>query len=226
LKQIVIAIDGHSSCGKSTLAKDLAAKIGYGYVDSGAMYRAVTYYFLQHYIDIENMEAVQEALDKINIRFKCLENGKNTTFLNDENVEEAIRGMNVSAMVSQVAAIHSVRKKLVEEQRKMGADKGIVMDGRDIGTVVFPSAELKIFLTAAESVRAERRFQELSAKGIEISKEEIIENLKTRDHIDSTRADSPLRKADDAVLLDNTELTREEQLEMVLNWLKDTLAKE
>jgi len=219
LKKIVIAIDGHSSCGKSTLAKDLAAIIGYAYVDSGAMYRAVTHYFLVNKIDIQNTQEVNKALDNINIRFKYLENARNTTFLNDENVEEAIRSMEVSAMVSPVAAIPEVRKKLVEEQRKMGMDKGIVMDGRDIGTVVFPDAELKIFLTADVSVRVERRYKEMLDKNIPITMEEVQENLITRDHIDSTREDSPLTKANDALLLNNSHLTRKQQLERVLEWV-------
>lgn len=225
LKKIVIAIDGHSSCGKSTLAKDLAAIIGYAYVDSGAMYRAVTHYFLVNKIDIQNTQEVNKALNNINIRFKCLDNGRNTTFLNNENVEDAIRSMKVSEFVSPVAAIPEVRKKLVEEQRKMGIDKGIVMDGRDIGTVVFPEAELKIFLTAELAIRVERRYKEMLDNNIHITKEEVQENLIARDHIDSTREDSPLTQANDALLLDNSHLTRKQQLEKVLEWvnLKQTI---
>jgi len=216
LKKIVIAIDGFSSCGKSTLAKDLAAKIGFAYIDSGAMYRAVTYYLMKHNIDIQDKDQVKLALDKINIRFKRMEDGSNATYLNGENVEFDIRKMEVSSQVSEVAAIPEVRKKLVDEQRDMGVDKGIIMDGRDIGTVVFPNAELKIFLTADVDVRVERRYQELISKNLEITKDAVRENLEKRDHIDSTREDSPLRQADDAILINNSHLTPEQQLERSL----------
>jgi CMP/dCMP kinase len=220
LKNITIAIDGHSSCGKSTLAKALAKSLGYIYVDSGAMYRAVTFYFLQNKVDIKNEEAIDSALQNIDISFKNIA-GLNTTFLNGINVEDQIRSMEVSNFVSPVAAISIIRRKVVKQQREMGLKKGIVMDGRDIGTVVFTDAELKIFLTASPEIRTQRRYNELISKGLHISKEEIRKNLIERDHIDSTRADSPLRKADDAVVIDNSDLTEQEQLEKAL-----TLAKE
>lgn len=213
MKKIVIAIDGFSSCGKSTLAKDLAARIGFAYIDSGAMYRAVTYYLLKNGIDIQDYDQVHKALQKINIRFKRTPDGSNSTYLNGENVEQDIRKMEVSSLVSEVAAIPEVRKKLVEQQREMGVDKGIIMDGRDIGTVVFPDAELKIFLTADVDVRVERRYRELLGKNLEITKEAVKENLEKRDFIDSTRDDSPLKQADDAILIDNSHLTPDQQLE-------------
>lgn len=216
MKKIVIAIDGFSSCGKSTLAKDLAAKIGFAYIDSGAMYRAVTYYFLTNGIDINDQDQVQKALKKINIRFKRVSDGSNATYLNGENIEFEIRKMEVSSMVSEVAAIPEVRKKLVEQQREMGIDKGIIMDGRDIGTVVFPNAELKIFLTADVDVRVDRRYRELLGKKLYITKEAVKENLEKRDLIDSTRDDSPLKQADDAILINNSRLTPEQQLERSL----------
>lgn len=216
MKKIVIAIDGFSSCGKSTLAKDLAAKIGFAYIDSGAMYRAVTYYFLTNGIDINDQDQVQKALKKINIRFKRVSDGTNATYLNGENIEFEIRKMEVSSMVSEVAAIPEVRKKLVEQQREMGIDKGIIMDGRDIGTVVFPNAELKIFLTADVDVRVDRRYRELLGKKMYITKEAVKENLEKRDLIDSTRDDSPLKQADDAILINNSRLTPEQQLERSL----------
>lgn len=216
MKKIVIAIDGFSSCGKSTLAKDLAAKIGFAYIDSGAMYRAVTYYFLTNGIDINDHGQVQKALENINIRFKRVSDGSNATYLNGENVEFDIRKMEVSSRVSEVAAIPEVRKKLVEQQREMGVDKGIIMDGRDIGTVVFPHAELKIFLTADVDVRVDRRYRELLEKKLDITKEAVKENLEKRDLIDSTRDDSPLRQAEDAILIDNSHLSPEQQLERSL----------
>lgn len=219
--KIIIAIDGHSACGKSTLAKDLASHLNYVYVDSGAMYRAVTYYLLENNISFREGPELETALSQINILQSVNPDGLQTTWLNEEIVEEAIRSMKVSSHVSEVAALSSVRHKLVEEQRKMGIHKGIVMDGRDIGTVVFPEAELKIFLTASENVRVERRLLELMDKGINATYEEIKSNLRQRDHIDSTRKDSPLTKAIDARLLDNSDLTREGQLNIVLNWVKE-----
>ncbi len=215
MKKIIVAIDGFSSCGKSTLAKDLAKKLKYIYVDTGAMYRAVTLFFLRHNIDLNNTLEVSRALDKIQISFRNF-NGENTTFLNDENVEDEIRQMTVSNAVSQIAAISLVRKTMVEQQREMGKQKGLVMDGRDIGTVVFPNAELKIFLTADTEIRAKRRLDEMINKGIDISFQEIKKNLRKRDRIDSTRKDSPLRKASDAIEIDNTELTKDKQLQEVL----------
>lgn len=221
LPKIIIAIDGHSACGKSTLAKDLASHLKYVYVDSGAMYRAVTYYLLEHNIAFKEGYELENALTQINIRQTVTSDGLQTTWLNEDIVEEAIRSMGVSSRVSEVAALSSVRHKLVEEQRKMGVNKGIVMDGRDIGTVVFPDAELKIFLTASENVRVERRLLELMDKGINATYDEIKSNLRQRDHIDSTRKDSPLTKAADARLLDNSDLSREGQLKIVLHWVQE-----
>ncbi len=215
MKKIIIAIDGPSASGKSTLAKDLAAQLGYAYVDSGAMYRAVTLFFLQQHISIHNLEMVQHALEHIHIRFERDERG-NRTLLNGKDVEDAIRQMEVSEMVSPVSAIPAVRVAMVQQQQAMGKQKGIVMDGRDIGTVVFPQAELKFFVTAALETRAQRRYAELIKKNQQVSFEEVLENLRERDHIDSTRAISPLQKAEDAFNIDNTQLNREEQLKLAL----------
>lgn len=212
---IIIAIDGWSSCGKSTLAKALAKKLSYAYIDTGAMYRACTYYFIQHQIDLKDEDAIQAALKNIQITFKSIE-GLNTTFLNDVNVEQEIRSMDVSNLVSPVAELSVVRKFLVEQQQAMGQQKSVVLDGRDIGTVVFPNAELKIFLTAEPEVRAERRFEELKQKGIQITLAEVIANLQERDHIDSTRADSPLKQAEDAHLIDNTYMDLDTSINKVL----------
>lgn len=212
---VTIAVDGFSSCGKSTLAKALAEALGYGYVDSGAMYRAVTYYFLENAIDLEDGPAVLNALKDIRIEFRRIA-GANHTFLNDVDVELPIRGMEVSQMVSPVATLSPVRRAMVALQKAMGLQKAIVMDGRDIGTVVFPDAELKIFLTAGVDVRAQRRFMELQAKGDVVKLAQVKDNLIQRDHIDSTRLDSPLIQASDAVVIDNTNLTEEEQLAMAL----------
>ena len=212
---IIIAIDGWSSCGKSTLAKALAKKLSYAYIDTGAMYRACTYYFIQHQIDLKDEDAVQAALKNIQITFKAIE-GLNTTFLNGKNVEQEIRSMAVSNLVSPVAELSVVRKFLVEQQQAMGQQKSVVLDGRDIGTVVFPNAELKIFLTAEPEVRAERRFEELKQKGIQITLAEVIANLQERDHIDSTRADSPLKQAEDAHLIDNTYMDLDTSINKVL----------
>jgi len=215
VKKITIAIDGFSSCGKSTLAKDLAAVLEYGYIDSGAMYRSVTLYLLENEVDIHDLDQVHAALPKINIAFQCID-GKNYTFLNDRNVEGLIRNIKISHHVSIVAAIPKVRQQLVTIQRHLGKNKGIVMDGRDIGTVVFPDAEVKLFLDSDLSIRVERRYQELLEKGLEAERSVVEANLIERDHIDSTRKESPLRKAKDAVLIDNTNLTKTEQLAMVL----------
>lgn len=218
-KNIIIAIDGHSSCGKSTLAKALAQKLKYTYIDTGAMYRAVTFYLLEHSIDYTDEAQVQKVLPKIHISFH-----NEHTFLNDKDVEEEIRKMAISNAVSPVSTLSSVRRKLVEQQREMSDHgEGIVMDGRDIGTVVFPNAELKIFLTAATAIRAQRRYQELLGKGLNIDFSDVENNLINRDKIDSGRADSPLAKADDAILLDNSNLTKDEQLERVLNLAKEKL---
>ena len=221
MKKITIAIDGYSSCGKSTMAKDLAREVGYIYIDSGAMYRAVTLYCLENglftneSIDTERLET---AMPDIRISFELNpETQRPMTFLNGQNVEDRIRTMEVSNRVSPVAALPFVRKALVELQQEMGRAKGIVMDGRDIGTAVFPDAELKIFVTASAEIRAQRRYDELKAKGQKASFEEILTNVKERDYIDQNREVSPLRKADDALLLDNSNLSIEEQKQ----WLKE-----
>ena len=221
MKKITIAIDGYSSCGKSTMAKDLAREVGYIYIDSGAMYRAVTLYCLENQlftaegIDTARLEA---NMPDIHISFQLNpETGRPMTYLNGVNVEDRIRTMEVSNRVSPVAALPFVREALVKLQQDMGKEKGIVMDGRDIGTTVFPEAELKIFVTASAEVRAQRRYDELKAKGQEASFEEILANVKERDYIDQNREVSPLRKADDAILLDNSHLTIEEQKQ----WLKE-----
>lgn len=211
---IIIAIDGFSACGKSTLAKALAKELNYTYIDTGAMYRAVTLYFLDNKVDWEKPGEVTSALEGIQISFQEAENGQHT-FLNAKDVEEEIRGMRVSQSVSPVAAVSAVRRFLVEQQQAMGAAGSCVLDGRDIGTVVFPEAELKIFLTADPQERARRRMAELVAKGQNVGIQEIVDNLSERDRIDSTRADSPLRQAEGAVVIDNTALTPEEQLAMV-----------
>lgn len=220
-KKIIIAIDGHSSSGKSTVAKELARKLGYIYVDSGAMYRAVTLYCLRNDL-VRNGEVLVDQLKKkmpeINISFEMnQETGIADTFLNGENIENEIREIEVSNMVSPVSKIGFVREAMVKLQREFGLQKGIVMDGRDIGTVVYPDAEIKIYLTASPEIRAKRRYDEFKAKGSNVSYDEILENVRTRDHIDSNREVSPLRQAHDAVLLDNSSLSREEQLEWILN---------
>jgi CMP/dCMP kinase len=219
MKRIIIAIDGYSSCGKSTLAKALAKNLHFAYVDTGAMYRAVTLYMLDNDIDYNDRAAVRDALDHIEIHFERIAKG-NHTFLNGKDVEEEIRTMRISEVVSPVSTISDVRRFLVAQQQKMGARKGIVMDGRDIGTVVFPQAELKIFLTAHTDIRAQRRFDELTGKGQNVDFEAIKKNLLERDLIDSNRADSPLRQAADAILIDNSQLTPDEQLEKVLDLVR------
>ena len=218
MKKITIAIDGHSSCGKSTMAKDLAKKIGYIYVDTGAMYRAVTLFALRNGLfnedDSIRVEELEAKMPEINISFKLNEEtGKPDTYLNDELVEQDIRTMEVSNLVSPIAALPFVREALVAQQQKMGEEKGIVMDGRDIGTVVFPNAELKVFVTASAEVRAERRYKELLGKGMEADYDEILKNVQERDFIDSHREVSPLRQAEDALVLDNSYLTIPEQNE-------------
>jgi cytidylate kinase len=222
LPKITIAVDGFAACGKSTLAKALAKALNYIYVDSGAMYRAVTLYFLEHAIQIEDKLAIQEALEQIQIEFRNIE-GKNHTFLNGKDVEQEIREMRVSNFVSPVSTISAVRRFLVACQQEMGKSKGLVMDGRDIGTVVFPEAELKLFMTASVEIRTQRRLQELQAKGLQIDEEEVTANLLERDHIDSTRADSPLRQAEDAVVIDNSNLSPEEQLVKALDLAKTVI---
>lgn len=222
MKKITIAIDGFSSCGKSTMAKDLAKEIGYIYIDSGAMYRAVTLYCLENSLfnsdGSVNSEELEKHINDISVSF-CLneETLKPETFLNGVNVESKIRTMEVSSRVSLVAALGFVREALVILQQEMGKSKGIVMDGRDIGTVVFPDAELKIFVTASAEIRAKRRYDELMAKGQEVSFDEVLKNVEERDRIDQTRAVSPLRKADDAIVLDNSNMTVEEQKAWLIN---------
>jgi CMP/dCMP kinase len=221
MKKIVIAIDGHSSCGKSTMAKDLAREIGYIYVDTGAMYRAVALFAMHH--DLFSADGsvqekrLQELMPQINISFHLNETThRPDTFLNGECVETAIRTLEVSSRVSKVAALPFVRAKLVEQQQVMGREKGIVMDGRDIGTVVFPDAELKIFVTASAEIRAHRRYKELIDKGMPADYDDILKNVQERDYIDSHRATSPLRQADDAILLDNSHISIAEQRQWLL----------
>lgn len=225
MKKIVIALDGHSSSGKSTMAKDLAREIGYTYIDTGAMYRAVTLYSLQHHFckgDQVDAEALEKALDDIRITFRLNpETGRPDTYLNGMNVEKEIRSIEVAGWVSAIASLGCVREALVAKQQAMGKEKGLVMDGRDIGTVVFPDAELKIFVTASPEVRAQRRVDELKAKGEDISYESVLESVKRRDHIDSTRAISPLRQADDALVLDNSNMSIEEQKAWLLARYKE-----
>lgn len=225
MKRIIIAIDGFSSCGKSTMAKALARNIGYLYFDSGAMYRAVALFCMQNgLIEGEeiNTAALLNRLDEIHISFEADPETKNSvTLLNGVNVEHEIRSLEVSRFVSKVAALDFVRSAMVDQQREMGKQKGIVMDGRDIGTTVFPDAEMKVFVTASAEVRAQRRYDELVARGDKPDFNDILENVLQRDHIDQTREVSPLRKADDALLLDNSNLTREEQM----NWLVETFNK-
>ena len=219
--KIVIAIDGFSSCGKSTMAKDLARKIGYIYIDSGAMYRAVTLFCLNRGLidgDTVDTEALRPLMTEIHIEFRLNPaTGKADTYLNGENVEQEIRSMRVSDKVSPVSAIPFVRTALVALQQEMGRQKGIVMDGRDIGTTVFPDAELKIFVTASAATRAQRRVDELRAKGVPVDFDEVVANIVKRDHIDQTRKESPLRKADDAIELYNSTLTIEQQNQ----WLEE-----
>lgn len=224
MKKITIAVDGFSSCGKSTMSKELAKKIGYVYVDTGAMYRGVTLYCLRNNLirdDKVDEQRLAEQMSQIYITFGIDENGAQYLMLNGENVEKEIRGMEVSGKVSIVAAVPLVREAMVELQRKMGDDKGIVMDGRDIGTTVFPDAELKIFVTASPQIRAQRRLDEMRAKGNnEVTFEEVLFNVEERDRIDQTRAVSPLRKADDALVLDNSEMTIAQQNEWLMNEFK------
>jgi len=225
MRKIIITIDGYSSCGKSTLAKQLAKELNYVFVDSGAMYRAITLYFLRNHIDWNITEEVVAALPNITLDFAYNDiDGTSDMIMNDENVEVLIREMLVSENVSEVAAVKEVREFAVAQQQQMGLKKGIVMDGRDIGTTVFPNAELKIFVTADPAIRVERRYKELFLKNPHITIEEIRDNLEMRDYTDSNREVSPLRKADDAVVLDNSNLTRDEQLTKVLGWVKEKLS--
>jgi CMP/dCMP kinase len=222
--KIIITIDGWSSCGKSTLAKQLSKELGYTYIDSGAMYRAITLYFLRNHIDWTKQRLVEDALKNITLEFRGNhKNGQTEMYLNEENVEYVIRDLVVAEKVSEVAAIREVRTFAVAQQQLMGKGKAIVMDGRDIGTVVFPDAELKIFMTADIAIRVERRFQELYEKNPNVTIEEVKDNLEMRDYIDSHREISPLRKADDAIELDNSHISIKGQLELVKKWVKDRL---
>jgi cytidylate kinase len=225
IHSLIIAIDGHSSCGKSTVAKDLARLLKIAYIDTGAMYRAVTLYALQNNLIEDgkiNEEGLRSSLDDIDIRFRTnLSKGTNDTWLNGAKVEEEIRNLDVSNNVSQVSALGFVRKRLVKLQQLMGEKGGVVLDGRDIGTVVFPNADLKIFMTAEPEIRAQRRFDEMKAKGQNPSFEEVLKNVKDRDQMDSTRKESPLKQAEDAVVLDNSHLSPKEQLDWILDKLTE-----
>jgi CMP/dCMP kinase len=216
IKKIIIAIDGYSACGKSTTAKQVAAILGYRYIDTGAMYRAVTLYFLDHHVALTNPKEISKALQQISVSFKVNSKNVSETYLNGLNVENDIRKMRVSENVSQISAIKDVRVFLVEQQRKMGKEKGIVMDGRDIGTVVFPSADLKVFMTADVLVRAFRRQKELLLRNNMVDLDEVVDNLLQRDKIDTTRQESPLKKADDALEIDTTHITIDEQVDEVV----------
>ena len=228
-KKIIIAVDGYSSCGKSTLARDVAQRLGFTYIDSGAMYRAAAYFFLKNKIKIAQFSSLPEkeqhdVLAHMELEFENINApGKHEIFLNGENVEEEIRGPRVSDIVSSVSALPALRKKMVVQQRNFSERKSVVMDGRDIGTTVFPNADLKIFMTADIEVRAKRRFDELAAKGIKMTLEEVRSNIKIRDQIDTTREVSPLTKAHDAVVLDNTSLTRQQQLDFILKIIAEKL---
>ena len=216
LKKIVIAIDGYSACGKSTTAKQVASILGYRYIDTGAMYRAVTLHFLDHHVALTNPKEVTRALQQIHITFKVNSKNISETFLNGLNVEKEIRKMRISENVSQVSTLKEVRQTLVDQQRRMGKEKGVVMDGRDIGTVVFPNAELKLFMTAEVLVRAFRRQRELLQRGQLVDLDDVIENLLHRDKIDTGREESPLRQADDAIVIDTTHITIDEQVDEVV----------
>jgi cytidylate kinase len=227
---ITIAIDGYSSCGKSTLAKALAEKLGFVFIDSGAMYRAVTLYCLRHDLIKDakvDLEKIENSLANINLKFKFNQStDKSDMYLNNENVEELIRLPDVAANVSIISTIKSVRKKLVKEQRKISQNTSIVMDGRDIGSVVFPNADIKFFITASQQIRTERRLKELTSKDIQITYDEVLKNIQERDHLDSTREESPLIKTSDAILIDTTHLTPEQQLSIALNYTSELLQKE
>lgn len=226
MPKIIVAIDGFSSCGKSTTARQVACQLHYAYIDTGAMYRAVTLYFLQNHVTATNPKEVEKALNDIQITFRRQpETGSNDVYLNGLNVESEIRKLYISDKVSEVSAIPAVRHSMVAQQQRMGKGKGLVMDGRDIGTVVFPEAELKVFMTADPVIRAQRRQEELLAKGEMVDFEEVKENLIKRDHLDSTRAESPLRQAEDAVLLDNSFMTIDEQVDLVVTLADQQISK-
>lgn len=226
-RKIIVAIDGHSSCGKSTVAKDLAKVLSIAYIDTGAMYRAVTLYALRNNLidnDIVDEKGIVESLSNISVSFTFnSETKSNETFLNGKNVENDIRTLEVSNKVSYVSAIGSVRKQLVEWQRDMGSKQSVVMDGRDIGTVVFPNADIKIFMTASDEVRAKRRYDELTSKGENVTMDEVLNNIKERDYIDSTRTESPLRKAEDAILLDNSKMSIEDQFDWIIKKMRSKM---
>ncbi len=222
MKKIIIAIDGNSGCGKSSTAKVIARELQYIYIDTGAMYRAVTLFFIEHGVDLKNDTDLELALQQIDISFVFNRNtGKNETYLNGMNVEHDIRQMEVSNLVSPVSEISRVRRKLVDQQRRLGQQKGVVMDGRDIGTVVFPEAELKIFMTASLEIRAQRRKLELEEKGVEVDLQEVLDNLQNRDRIDSSRADSPLKKAEDAIDIDTSHMAFDDQVQKILVLARD-----
>ncbi|MBT8326191.1 MAG: (d)CMP kinase [Bacteroidia bacterium] len=224
LAKIIIAIDGHSSCGKGTLAKNLAKELDYTFIDSGAMYRAVTLYLMQNNISLNEVHEDPALLGNIKITFEFdPEREYFETHLNGVNVESEIRGMKVARHVSKVSAIEEVRKFLVAQQQYMGREKGVVMDGRDIGTVVFPDAELKIFMTASPEVRAQRRYEELTKKGVHVNYAEVLHNIKERDYIDSNRAASPLAKAEDAITLDNSSMSKTDQAKLALQWARGVI---
>lgn len=224
MKKIIITVDGWSSCGKSTMARQLAKQLNYIFIDSGAMYRAITLYFLRNHIDPKDPASVIAGLRDIRLSFQINPlTGNNEICLNNENVEKFIREMDVANNVSEVAAIKEVREFAVKQQQLIGVNKGIVMDGRDIGTAVFPEAELKIFMTADNEVRVIRRYKELSAKDPSIKMDDVRSNLAQRDHVDSTREFSPLKKAEDAIVLDNSHLTTDEQLQLALSWAKERI---
>ena len=215
MQKIIIAIDGYSSCGKSTTAKAVAKHLGFAYIDTGAMYRAVTLYFLQNHISFTNPKEITRALDQIAIEFRRSAEGRNETYLNGLNVEDEIRKLYIANQVSEVSAIVEVRHAMVDQQRRMGKKRNVVMDGRDIGTVVFPDAELKVFMTADPLIRAQRRQQELFEKGDVLGLEEILQNIQKRDLIDTTRQESPLRQAEEAILVDTSFMTLDEQIEHI-----------
>ena len=223
-QKINIAIDGHSSCGKGTLAKYLAKELGYLFIDSGAMYRAVTLYILNEGLSLEEVNEDPAVLGNIKIHFEFdPEKHFYETYLNGVNVEKEVRGMRVSKFVSPVSTLKVVRDFLVSQQQDIGKDKGVVMDGRDIGTTVFPDADLKIFMTASPGIRAKRRYEELGKKGVHVQYQEVLHNIRERDHIDSTRAESPLAKAKDAITLDNSSMTKDEQARLSLSWAKGVI---
>ncbi|MFL2582554.1 MAG: (d)CMP kinase [Flavobacteriales bacterium] len=230
MKKITIAIDGFSSCGKSTLAKELAKRLSYSYVDTGAMFRAVALYCLRNGLikeDGTKVYKIREFLDEFQVGFEFNENkGYGEVTLNGENVEEEIRSLTISRIVTKISGIKEVREKLLIIQKKIGSDKGVVLDGRDIGTVVFPDAELKIFMTAETTIRAERRLNELKGKGHKVTLEQVEDNLRLRDHDDTTREESPLKQAEDAVVIDNTNLTRRDQLSMIVALAKERMVDE